>query len=60
MDDYKQMQRELDALGKRLERPETFGKKQGREIAAIVSGVVASLIIMGFIFIFLSGNGGQL
>lgn len=57
MAEYDSLRNEYDDLIVRLEKPEIFGKKTGREVAAIVSCILASLIILGVAFMSFTGGG---
>lgn len=49
---YHELQEDLENLEKRLETPETFGHRAGREVAAIFSAILSGIIISGFAFYF--------
>ncbi len=50
MEEYRALGEENLELRKKMENPEIFGKETGQEIAAIVSGVLAGIIILSFAF----------
>lgn len=56
MAEYQQLTKEAESLEKRLENKDLFGKQTGKELAAVISSVVAGAIILGVSFMFLTGN----
>lgn len=54
MAEYKKLKLEGRDLSQRLERPELFGRTKGRETAAYVATILASFIIMIFVFLYMS------
>ncbi len=57
--DYNAMRSEYNVLEVKMNNPQTFGKDAGREVAAIVSGVLAGIIILGFAFLYLMKHGAM-
>ncbi len=57
MYEYNRLREEYTKLELRMEKPETVGKETGKEVAAIVSGVLAAIVILGLAFVFLLGEG---
>lgn len=56
MHEYKTLDDEFELLERQLEKPEKYGKERGRDVSVIVAGVLSSLIIMGFIIMYMNGN----
>lgn len=56
MGEFKRLKREGKDLEQRLERPDLFGRTKGRETAAYVGTILASFIIMIFVFLYMSGQ----
>ncbi len=56
MHEFKMLSEEHDLLENQLENPSNFGRARGKEVAVIVAGVISSLIIMGFIIMYLNGD----
>lgn len=50
MEDYRAMGGEDDELRQKLEKPESFGRETGQEVAAIVSGFLAGIFILVLAF----------
>ena len=57
MDEYRDITAEHDELKQKMEKPEVFGKETGQEVAAIVSGFLAGIIILIFAFMHFSDAG---
>ena len=57
MQEFLDLRREYSSLEVKLENPDTFGKETGREIAAIVAGLLSGLIILTFCFLFFLNKG---
>lgn len=55
MFEYKTLEREHNVLEAGLENPKTYGRQKGKQAGVIVSGVIASLIVMAYIIV----NFGQ-
>jgi hypothetical protein len=58
MRDYRELTRELDRLEARLVDNSGFGKETGKEAAAVVSSIIAGIIILGVAFVYLGKNVG--
>lgn len=56
MAEYKHLQAAGRDLQNRLDRPDLFGRTKGRETAAYVGTILASFIIMIFVFLYMSGQ----
>ena len=56
MIEYQSLKKEGELIAKRLEDQDSFGKETGKEFAAIISSVVAGVIILGVSFMFLTGQ----
>lgn len=50
MDEYAELEQENAELEHKMKKPETFGKDTGREVAAIISGMLSGVIILAFAF----------
>ncbi|MCB9990813.1 MAG: serine/threonine protein kinase [Rhodospirillales bacterium] len=50
MDEYADLREEDAELKHKLEKPETFGRETGQEVAAVVSGLLAGVFILAFAF----------
>jgi len=57
MVEYAGLKAEYESLETRLENEDTFGRGMGRQVAAMISGGVAVLVIIITTFMFLSGKG---
>jgi hypothetical protein len=53
MQEYHDLREEHVKLSSKLDKPESFGKSTGREVAAVFSAMLSGVIIFGFIFFFL-------
>lgn len=59
MDEYSDLREEQNELSEKLKNPEIFGKEEGKEYAAIVSLVLAAIVIVAMTFLFMTtGNTG--
>ena len=58
MKEYAELEREYAHLTSKLEDRNNFGKATGKELAAIVSSAIASVVILSAAFLLLSGHGG--
>ncbi len=58
MKEHMDLDKESRTLSARLTRDTHFGRETGRQVAAFVSGVVASIIIIVTAFIILTGKAG--
>lgn len=56
MKNYASLNDEYTQLEDRLKDKDSFGVKTGHEIAAIISSLLAGIIILGLSFLFLNGN----
>lgn len=56
---YRELSIEAEKLEQKLEYPKYFSEKTGREWAATISGIVAALIILGFIMIHFGAENGM-
>lgn len=54
MIDYNKLRSDAMELDAKLAKPEIFAKETGREYAAIISSIIAGIVIMVFVFIFLT------
>jgi len=52
MKEHTDLQREYETLEKKMDTPAVFSREVGREIAAIVSGILAAIIILAFGFLY--------
>jgi len=57
MIDYNKLRNEAQALEDKLAKPEIFVKETGREYAAIISSILAGVVIIAFVFIYLTQGG---
>ena len=57
MIDFNKLRNEAQALEDKLAKPEIFAKETGREYAAIISSVLAGIVIIAFVFIYLMQGG---
>ena len=57
MIDYNKLRNEAQTLEDKLAKPEIFAKETGREYAAIISSVVAAIVIVAFVFIYMTQGG---
>jgi len=57
MVDYNKLRNEAHELEEKLGQPESFVKEVGREYAAIISALVGGLVILVFVFIYLTQGG---
>lgn len=55
MRDYRQLVMEYNDLGTRAADMRVYGKREGREISVIVSGIIATLMLVGIILLYLNG-----
>lgn len=53
---YRQLNNELTTLKQKLNKPKFFAERTGREWAATISGVISTLIILGFIMVHYGGG----
>ena len=53
IEEYKHLKKEALSVQDKLKNPDRFGKEDGQEIAAVVSGVISGIIILAFAFIFM-------
>ncbi|MCD8520001.1 MAG: hypothetical protein LRY76_09595 [Alphaproteobacteria bacterium] len=58
MKEYRELSKELSRLESRLIENSGFGQETGREVAAVVSSIIAGIIILGVAFIYLGKNTG--
>jgi len=56
MEEYRDLNVENDELKLKMDKPETFGRETGQEVAAIISGMLAGTIILAFAFMHFSGG----
>lgn len=56
MEEYRALTKENEELKRKMEKPETFGRDTGQEVAAIVSGILAAVVILTFAFMHFSGG----
>jgi len=56
MEEYRELVVEDDELKRKMEKPETFGRDTGQEVAAIVSGLLGAIIILAFAFLQFTGG----
>ncbi len=54
MEEYQRLRTEAHRLQASLEKGKGFGKEAGREISAIVSGLIAAVVILAFTLIYFS------
>ena len=54
MKEYRDLGEEDDELKHKMEKPELFGKETGQDVAAIVSGFLAGIVILTFAFMHFS------
>lgn len=57
MIDYNRLREEAAGLERKLAQPEKYARDSAREYAAVISSLVAGLVIIAFIFIYLSRGG---
>ena len=57
MIDYNKLRNEAQALEDKLAKPEIFVKETGREYAAIISSILAGVVIIAFVFVYLTQGG---
>jgi hypothetical protein len=53
MQEYYDLREEAAMLEAKLEKPDSFGKNTGKEVAAIFSALLSGVLIIGFVFFFL-------
>lgn len=58
MHEYRDLSRELDRLEARMNDSSDFGRQTGKEAAAVVSSIIAGLIILGVAFVYLGKHTG--
>ncbi|HEY8192177.1 MAG TPA: hypothetical protein VIG74_07110 [Alphaproteobacteria bacterium] len=58
MQEYTDLQQEYRDLEGKMGTPGVFGHEIGREVAAIVSGILSAIVILAFGFIFFLKKGG--
>lgn len=56
MEEHRELSGEDAELKHKMDKPETFGRETGQEVAAIVSGLLAAIIILTFAFMHFSGG----
>lgn len=59
MHDYQQLEREHLILTNDLESSDSYGRTKGRQVAVIISGILAALIVMAFIMIQYGGGSNM-
>lgn len=57
MIDYSKLRNEAQELDDKLAKPDSFAKEVGREYAAIISALVGGIVIIVFVFIYLTQGG---
>jgi hypothetical protein len=57
MQEYADLREEHNTREHKMRRPETYGRDTGSEVAAIVSGVLAGILILGFTFLYFTSGG---
>jgi len=57
MQEYHDLREEHDNIEKKRARPESFAKQTGAEVAAVVSGFLACIIILAFAFLYFFQGG---
>lgn len=57
MDEYRDLMVENEELKHKMDKPETFGRETGQEVAAIVSGFLAGVVILAFAFMHFTDSG---
>jgi hypothetical protein len=55
--EYRKLRDEANLLEKNMQKSDTFGKATGHEIAAVVSSIIAAIIILITAFIFFKDHG---
>ena len=56
MKEYSDLREEHAKLARKMEKPETFGQDTGREVAAVVSGILACVLILAIAFFHFTGT----
>lgn len=56
MDEYAALSYEYERLIEKLEKKDSFGKGTGKEVAAIVSSLLAAVVIVFMVFAFMAGK----
>jgi len=54
---YKELDNEAVHIEEKMENPRLFSERKGREWAATISGVISTIIILGFIMLHYNGGG---
>ena len=57
MQEYNDLRNEETELTRKMEKPEHFGRDTGQEVAAVVSGVLAGIVVLAFAFLHFSRAG---
>jgi hypothetical protein len=57
MREYHDLREEHTTLERKMSKTESYGRDTGREVAAIVSGVLAGILILAFSFLFFTKGG---
>ncbi len=53
---YRELENEKVIIAKKLKKPKYFAERTGREWAATISGIISTLVIIGFLIVHYSGG----